>query len=399
MSKRRSEARPLPACYAHVIPGLEPVAVEELSSALHAEIKRTARGLVVFRAPAIDDALLQLRTVEDVFALAWGTDQLTYRAEDLEKIRRWTAREADWEQLLRVHQAIRPWRKGRPTYRLVTQMTGKHGYRRVDAREALARGLGGKLPTGWRHVEENAWLEIWLTIHGAMAVCGVRLSDRTMRHRTWKREHLPASLRPTLAAAMVRLADIRPGQVVLDPMCGAGTILAEALEVQRARKRRQETGRQGDRETGYSGAGGAPDPLVPPASVPWTPARVEFWGGDQDGSALHAAGINLRRLGPVHLVRWDAGRLPLPEASVDRIVSNPPFGRQLSSPEEVGPLYDRVIPEYDRVLRSRGRIVLLVSNPAALRSAVDAAGWKRERQFRIVLLGLEAQLSVWRKPG
>src|SRR5438128_3351665 len=106
-------------------------------------------------------------------------------------------------------------------------MTGEHGYRRADARKALAEGLAGKLPASWRPAEENAAVEVWLTIHGATAVCGLRLSDRTMRHRTYKQDHLPASLRPTVAAAMVRLAEARPNQVFLDPMCGAGTILAE----------------------------------------------------------------------------------------------------------------------------------------------------------------------------
>src|SRR5205823_5368441 len=135
-----------------------------------------------------------------------------------------------WGRLLRLHHLIRPKPRGRPTYRLVTQMTGKHGYLRKHAREALVKGLDGKLPASWRYAEENASVEVWLTINGQTAVCGVRLSDRTMRHRTWKVEHLPASLRPTVAAAMVRLAGTGPGQVVLDPMCGAGTILAEQVE-------------------------------------------------------------------------------------------------------------------------------------------------------------------------
>ena len=226
MAKQRPEPE-LPPCYALVLPGLEEVAGEEITRDFGGAVRKTARGLVVFRAREVTPALLGLRTTEDVFLLAWGTDQLTHRAEDLDKIQRWTAREADWERLLRLHHAVRPKPKGRPSYRLVTQMSGKHGYLRKHAQEALARGLAGKIPAGWRYAEENAAIEIWLTIHGATAICGVRLSDRTMRHRTYKVEHLPASLRPTLAAAMVRLAGVAPGQVVLDPMCGAGTLLAE----------------------------------------------------------------------------------------------------------------------------------------------------------------------------
>src|SRR5262249_36313826 len=149
---------------------------------------------VVFRLDNIDDRILSLRTTEDVFVLAWGTDQLTYRALDLDKIRDWTAHDVDWDRLLQIHHGIRPKPKGKPTYHLVTQMHGTHGYRRADAGMALARGLAGKLPAAWRPAEENAAVEIWLAIDGATAVCGLRLSDRTMRHRTYKVEHLPASL-------------------------------------------------------------------------------------------------------------------------------------------------------------------------------------------------------------
>ena len=345
-----------------VHPGLESIAADEIEEELGGEVKRTGPGFVVFRVPEVDLSLLRLRTTEDVFLYAWGTDSLTYRAADLDTIRRWTAREVDWPQSLRIHHAIRPKPKGRPTYRLVAQMTGEHGYRRKDALEALAQGLAGKLPESWRYADEDAALEVWLTIHGATAICGVRLSDRTMRHRTYKIEHQRASLRPTLAAALVRLAEMRPGQTFLDPTCGAGTILAEALATLGASR--------------------------PPSTV---------CGGDIDRTAVRMASINLRRLGRALLCRWDAARMPLAEARVDRIVTNPPFGKQHGRPEEIGPLYRRLILEYDRVLKPSGRAVLLVSEFPRLLDAAKSVGWKVERQLRVRILGQSAVASVWRK--
>src|SRR5947209_720221 len=112
----RSRSQPLPPCFALVQPGLEPVASEEVERDLGGEVKRTGQGLVVFRVEEVDEALVRLRTTEDVFLLAWGTDQLTHRAEDLDRIQRWTARAPDWENLLRLHHAVRPKPKGRPTY-------------------------------------------------------------------------------------------------------------------------------------------------------------------------------------------------------------------------------------------------------------------------------------------
>ncbi|HKI30759.1 MAG TPA: methyltransferase [Gemmataceae bacterium] len=363
MPPRRPPAEP-PPLYAMVLPGLEAIAAEEISDDLGGEVKKSGHGLVVFRAPEVE-RVLELSTTEDVFLLAWGSDALTYRAEDLKSIRRWTAHDADWGRLLAIHHALRPKPKGKPSYHLVAQMHGQHGYRRVDALEALAGGLAGHFPASWRPVGENAAVEVWLTIDGRTAVCGLRLSDRSMRHRSWKQEHLPASLRPTVAAAMVRLAEPRPDMRLVDPMCGAGTILGEAIAY--ARRHRLGT--------------------------------LEVCGGDQEANAVRAAETNLRHLGPARLERWDAVRLPLDDASADQIVSNPPFGKQLSRPEEVGPLYHRMVPEYDRVLKPGGRAVLLVSEDAPLREAARAAGWKLLRQVDVRVLGQPAVITVWRKPG
>lgn len=347
--------RDLPACYAMVVPGLEGVAGEEIADVLGGETKRTQPGLVVFRTPAVDRTLLSLRTTEDVFLLAWGTDQLSYRAADLQSITRWTERGPDWKQLLHFHHAIRPKPKGKPTMRLVVQMEGTHGYRRIDARKALARGLAGKLPASWHHVEENAAIEIWLTIHGATAVCGIRLSDRTMRHRTYKEAHLAASLRPTVAAAMARLAQVQAGQTVLDPMCGAGTILAEVHALG---------------------------------------LRSRLLGGDEDAAALRAANVNLQ-FEKAQLEPWDARRLPLQDGTVDRVISNLPFGKQLSRPELIGPLYRRLLPEFQRVLRKDGRAVLLAADTTAMQDAARLVGWRSERRVSVRILGQKATIFVF----
>jgi tRNA (guanine6-N2)-methyltransferase len=363
-SGRQTDEKPLPPLYAMTHGGIETIAADEITRDLGGEVKKTSRGLVVFRLRELTDAVLSLRTTEDVFLLAWGSDSLTYTAHDLDTIRAWTARKPDWPQLFKLHHKLRPKTKGRPTYHVVCQMQGEHGFRRADARDAFVAGLQGRIPHGWQYANENAWLELWLTIYSKTAVCGVRLSDRSMRHRTYKLEHIAASLRPTVAAAMVRLAGIGPGMTVLDPMCGAGTILAEALDI--AGKR----GRAG---------------------------KVHVLGGDVDPNAVFVASQNLQKLGPVDLARWDAAALPLESASVDRIVSNPPFGKQLSSIDKIGPLYEAAAAEWDRVLRPGGRAVLLAMEQEGLRRVLLARKWSVMRQVRVRLLGQPAVLSVWNK--
>jgi 23S rRNA G2445 N2-methylase RlmL len=349
--------------YAFVQPGLEPIAADEITRDLQGEVKRTSRGVVVFRLNEITADILKLRTTEDLYLLAWGSDSLTYRATDLATIKTWTSRKVDWQHLFRIHHALRPKTKGKPTFHLVCQMQGEHGYRRIDALDALADGLAGKIPIAWQPAEENAWLEIWLTITGKTAVCGLRLTDRTMRHRTYKTEHVAASLRPTVAAAMTRLAGIAPGQTVLDPMCGAGTILCEIIQLANQRRYRD----------------------------------LRMLGGDIDPNAVFCTKENLASVGQAELVRWDSTALPLTRHCVDRIVCNPPFGKQLSNPEKIPELYFGLAREWDRVLKPGGRAVILVSEMDALREAIRPHGWQPQRQIKVRVLGQPAVVSVWQK--
>lgn len=363
MARRDGEDN-LPACYALVHPGLEAVAADEIVRDLGGEVKKTSKGVVVFRVDSLDSRLLKLRTVEDVFLLGWGSDDLTRKAVDLKSIQTWTSKNVDWQKLLAIHHTIHARPKSKPTWRLVTQMDGLRGYRRTDAGEAMSRGLAGVFPASWKPAITNASVEIWLTIVEETAVCGMRLSDRTMRHRPWKTEHRAASLRPSIAAAMVRLAGASPGDIVLDPMCGTGTIPGEMIELSKSRK-----------------AG-----------------HIEIWCGDNDADAIMASEANLRRLGPTMLTRWDTTRLPLARASVDRIVCNPPFGKQMSSRDEIEALYKRLVFEWNRALKPGGRVVVIVSEPAVFRDAVKKSDWQAARQLKVEVLGQAASISVWQKP-
>ena len=127
MSRTGKSNRETPACYAMVHSGLESVAADEITKELGGVVKKAEKGIVVFKVEEIIPELLHLRTVEDVFLLAWGTDTLTYRAEDLKQIKMWTEKQAPWQHLFGLHQSIRPKAKGKPTYRVVTQMNGQHG--------------------------------------------------------------------------------------------------------------------------------------------------------------------------------------------------------------------------------------------------------------------------------
>jgi len=197
---------------------------------------------------------------------------------------------------------------------------------------------------------------------GARLLVGIRLSDRTMRHRDYEVAHVPASLRPSAAAAMVQLTRPADADVFLDPMCGGGTILAERL-------------------------------LAGPCR--------EVIGGDLDEDRAAAARRNLAILGGSALVRqWDAANLPLAAGSVTKVATNPPFGKQISSQREVESLYPQFVAELDRVLAPGGLAVILTSEYDLLRQVLRAhPGLQVARGYSVAVLGQWGRLYVIDRTG
>jgi 23S rRNA G2445 N2-methylase RlmL len=325
------------------------------------------RGWVVFRYPGDVDELLSLRTTEDVFALLYRTADLPpNRRAGIPLLTRMAQRSRHWDQVLTAFYRAKHKTVKRVTFRVVAQMTGKLGYRRQEVRDAVLAGVSTRWGR-WKPVADDAHLEVWATVVEKWALLGVRLSDHRMRHRTYKRDHVPASLRPTLAAAMVFLSHPRPGDRFCDPMCGAGTILAERA---------------------LAGA------------------YRQLLGGDIDPLAVQASMANLapwRRSSPsvdrgcvLHL--WDARSLPARSGSLDVIASNLPFGEQVGSHLENPALYRRFLGEAGRVLRPGGRAVLLSSEKDLMRQLVhDDPVLHMERQVLVGVLGRAARIYCLRR--
>jgi 23S rRNA G2445 N2-methylase RlmL len=225
----------------------------------------------------------------------------------------------------------------------------------------VASGIERGTRKRWRAVQEGEEVEIWANLIGLDFVCGLRLSGAEMRNRPYKLVHLPASLRPSVAAAMAWLTEPRPDDVFLDPTCGAGTLLIER------------------------DAFGAHGPLL---------------AGDINAQALAAAAENVGpRFKPRQLFRWDARHLPLSAASVSKVAANLPFGVQIGDPRDNPALYRAVLGELDRVLTADGRAVLLTSAAELLRAVVrDCPGLRIRQTYAVNLLGQQAAIYVLVRP-
>ncbi len=351
---------------AHTQPGFEAIAAGEIAGRV-AGAREIARrvvpdraGMTVFFAPTADKLGI-LRTPEDLFGLAGYRAGIGPENKELDRIRG-ASREAPLVEpalVARVPGETFTRAGRRLKFRVIARMAGEHEYRRVDFQRAVERGILERGDHTWRLEEDDADVELWATMIDAEFFLTVRLSDDKMRHREYKAAHRPASLRASSAAALGWLSDPREDDVVLDPFCGAGTILIERAHLGR---------------------------------------YAMLLGSDRDAAALEAARVNVgARYKPIQLENWDAGALPLGDASVDKIVTNLPWGIRYGSHGENRKLYPLWFKEFARVLKSGGAMVLLTSEWRLMRELERTRKIAPSKIIRVSVLGKPAAIYVCSK--
>jgi tRNA G10 N-methylase Trm11 len=226
---------------------------------------------------------------------------------------------------------------------VIARVLQERSFLRTDLRRQVTEAVRRQQPN-WR-VADPSDVELWVVEYQpGRFLAGVRASDVRMRQHDGRAAERPGALRPTLAAAMIRLAGEPPG-VLLDPCCGSGTILAEAAE------------------------------------VGWQ-AR----GVDIDLEAIRVAHQNAPK---AQVSVGDARRLEFGDQSMDACVSNLPFGLRYGVQGGMEGWLRAVLGELDRVTRPGGRVVLLAPG---LPASVVPPPWRRATRLPIRLLGTRTVL-------
>jgi hypothetical protein len=344
-------------------PGFESIAWSEIATEIPRATKLGTRtvparaGMLIFEAPK-PAPLAAIRCAEDLFAIVAYRQGLGDDATALDKVRAAIRGCTHLDEALNARVVIvKGARAGKKLrFKVVARLSGDHEFRRVDFKHAVETGILEHGDHLWRLDEDNAEVEFWATMLRDELIFTLRLSDDTMRFRDYKISHRPGSLRPSVAAALAFVSHPAPDDVFLDPLCGTGTVLIERAHLGR---------------------------------------YAMLLGGDSDSDTLEAARENIGpRYKPIEIKRWDATSLPLEDASVDKIVSNLPWGIKHGSHGDNRRLYPRLITEFRRVLKPGGTMVLLSAEARLMSELWTKAHLRPSRILHVTVLGAPAAIFV-----
>ncbi|MCG6657355.1 bifunctional 23S rRNA (guanine(2069)-N(7))-methyltransferase RlmK/23S rRNA (guanine(2445)-N(2))-methyltransferase RlmL [Halomonas campisalis] len=250
-------------------------------------------------------------------------------------------------------------------------------------------------------------LRLYAHLHRGRLTLGVDLSGDSLHRRGYRRDVGHAPLKENLAAALLIRAGwpqrLRAGEALVDPLCGAGTLLIEAALM--AADMAPNLPRE---RFGFHGWAGHDEPLwrelkreaEARAGIGRKRCRARLFGVDQSPPALAAARANAMRAGIPALIEFHGaslGQLQRPEALDDAarglVITNPPYGERLGELPELVSLYAELGAGVRRAFPG-WRLAVFTANP----DLGHRLGLRADKQYSLKNGPLDARLLLMDVP-
>ena len=244
--------------------------------------------------------------------------------------------------------------------------------------------------------KKNADLNIYLRIHKQQVNVAIDTTGKSLSHRGYRKDQGLAPLRESLAAGLLGFTNLEEASLVVDPMCGSGTLLIEA-----ALKHLKQTPGLISLQKGirpsfcfqrwliYQPEGFRSEYEQVTQKDQQRPSRtIQFRGFDVDPRAIKAARQNAQRAGLEGVIEFkqkslkDWQRTENPEPAL--VLVNPPYGERLGFEKRIQDIYQ----ELSRVLKHnfKGSQVWLLSGSKDL-----SLGMKAKVKYPIMNSGIECR--------
>ena len=178
-------------------------------------------------------------------------------------------------------------------------------------------------------------------------VVSLDLSGEALHLRGYREDTGQAPLRETLAAAIVLRSGWKKGTPLVDPMCGSGTLLIEAAQMEEqiaAQLHRLHWGFDCWKGHNQDAWDKVKAEAVQQAETYFNQnPKPHFYGFDLDHRVLKKAQKNAQNAGVAHLIQWKQGDVtalknPSPD-EVGTVICNPPYGERLGTTPALIALY------------------------------------------------------------
>ena len=195
--------------------------------------------------------------------------------------------------------------------------------------------------------KEQTDIRIHAYLNRDEVVLSLDLSGDALHMRGYREDTGKAPLRETLAAAIVLRSGWQKGTPLVDPMCGSGTLLIEAaqMEAQIAPQLyRLHWGFdfwQGHNQAAWEKV--KEEALALAETEKQRENSPHFYGFDLDHRVLQKAKQNAKNAGVAHLMQWQQGDVaaiknPSPNVA-GTVICNPPYGERLGTTPALIALY------------------------------------------------------------
>ena len=177
-------------------------------------------------------------------------------------------------------------------------------------------------------------------------VISLDLSGEALHLRGYREDAGQAPLRETLAAAIVMRSGWQAGSPLVDPMCGSGTLLIEAAQMEAKiapQLYRLHWGFDFWKSHNQSAWEKVKNEAIELAEEKQSEIEPHFYGFDLDHRVLKKAQKNAQNAGVSHLIKWqqgDVAALKNPSVNgVGTVICNPPYGERLGTTPALIALY------------------------------------------------------------
>lgn len=206
-------------------------------------------------------------------------------------------------------------------------------------KKAVVEKLKEKYNIKW-FKEEGPEFTIQVSMLKDVATLTIDTSGAGLHKRGYREKFVEAPLKETLAAALVLLSFWNKDRLLIDPMCGSGTILIEAAMIAKniapgsKRKFASEEWPAIDKEA-WSRA------RLFARNAVNKDCKLQIFGYDIDEASIKACRINAGNAGVRNDIVFD--KKDIKDLWIDKqygiIISNPPYGKRISEFKEINELY------------------------------------------------------------